>query len=63
MQAKQNVKWILEAIEDLRERIKLTIKDNNTILAKELMGDLYALERCLVGETTKLIYELDKKVA
>jgi hypothetical protein len=57
------VKDILDAIRSVRLRAKRALDGNDQIAYSSLMGDLYALEACLVIETEKLVNYLDKKAA
>lgn len=63
MRPKEVVKDILSAIESVRSRAKEAFEAADHISYTRLMGDLYYLEVCLVGETKKLLEELEKKAA
>jgi len=60
MNHQQSVKDILEAIESVKKRVKIAQAEGNFCAYTELMGDLTALECCLVGQVTLFFEELDK---
>lgn len=55
----QEVKETLEAIESVKARAKAAMDAGDSVLFNELMGDLYALEACLVGAAKALVEEID----
>lgn len=59
MSSKKVVKDILDAINSVRSRVRTATKAGDLPEAHKLMGDLYALEVCLVIETSKLIEEME----
>jgi hypothetical protein len=59
----QRVKDTLDAINSVKGRAKAALTRGDYILLSQLMGDLYALEACLVGETERLVEEIDKEAA
>ena len=63
MKQAYSVRLVLEAIESVRSRAREAQAIGDYITYSNLMGDLYALELCLVGEATKLVDALDKKAA
>ena len=63
MSTKMNVRYILEAIDAVRAQAQLAKTEGNLTRYSSLIADLSALERSLVGETTKLIYGKAKKKA
>lgn len=63
MDSKLSVKYVLEAIESVKLRATSAYLLGNSLEYKALMGDLLALESCLVGEAKKLVEDLDKEAA
>lgn len=55
----QNVKDTLSAIESVKRRIKIAENSGSQDQVHRLMGDLYALEACLVIESQKLVDKLE----
>lgn len=60
MKPEQNVRDILEAIESVKARAVIANSNGDASAYRQLMGDLTALEVCLVAEATKLMEEFDK---
>lgn len=60
MSSKTMVKYILDAIHSVRRRVLTAVRAGDLPEAHKLMGDLYALEVCLVTETAKLVRELEE---
>ena len=49
----ENVKMIMEAIDNVKGRAKVAASKGNMAEYRQLMGDLLALENCLVTEIKK----------
>lgn len=54
------VEYTLEAIDSVKSRAKAAMEAGDMIAFSNLMGDLYTLELCLVGDTKALISYLNK---
>lgn len=63
MSTNQYVKDVYAAIMNVRRRIKVAETNADKALYERLVGDLIALDVCLVIETGKHLDELDKEAA
>lgn len=52
---KESIRYILEAIDDVKLRINQAVSDGDTYVEETLVGDLLALENCLVTEVSLLM--------
>lgn len=52
---KESIRYILEAIEDVKLRINQAVSDGDVYVEEILVADLLALENCLVTEVTLLM--------
>lgn len=59
MKPKEMVILTLDAIRSVKRRVKAAMSDGDTFMVNQLMGDLYALECCLVYEAERLMDEMD----
>jgi len=53
------IKDILDAISSVKSRAKHSMAMGDLVEYSNRMGDLFALENCLVTETTKLMEEME----
>lgn len=61
MSNRQVVREILDDIDEVKLSVMKALNDDNKAKAEELMGNVFALEACLVVEAKKLIAELEEK--
>jgi len=55
METTQQMKDILAAIDSVKARAKACIKSGQRMEAEKLVGDLIALDACLVGEVASQV--------
>jgi hypothetical protein len=59
MKQLNNVQDILSAIASVKSRAKEAMQNGDLVAYSRLMGDLFALEQCLVYQTSAMLQDLD----